>query len=72
MVNDKKQTDRRNFLLQAGLAGVASLAPTAHPAASAALGSPAAVGSPAADTYGTAGSRIPARGVQNRSAISRD
>jgi gluconate 2-dehydrogenase gamma chain len=61
MVNDKKQTDRRNFLLQAGLAGVASLAPAAHSAASAALGSHAAVGSPAAlwspaaDTYHSLG-----------------
>jgi gluconate 2-dehydrogenase gamma chain len=64
MVNDKNQTDRRNFLLQAGLAGVASLAPTAHPAAAAtgdgsvvpaAVGTPAAAGTSAADTYHSLG-----------------
>jgi gluconate 2-dehydrogenase gamma chain len=60
MVDSKKQTDRRNFLLQAGLAGVASLAPTAHPAAAAtgdgsvvpaAVGTPTAAGTSTADTY---------------------
>ena len=52
MVDKRKHTDRRNFLLQAGLVGVASVVP-AVPAASAALG--AAAAGPAADTYHSLG-----------------
>ena len=48
MADNKIHADRRNFLLQAGLAGVASVAP-AVPGASAVLGAVAA--NPAADTY---------------------
>ena len=46
MGDGKKQTDRRNFLLQAGLAGVASLVPAEHSGAAAI---------PAADTYHSLG-----------------
>jgi gluconate 2-dehydrogenase gamma chain len=48
MVDNKKRTDRRSFLLQAGLAGVASLAPAEHSAANPAA-NPAA--KRAVDTY---------------------
>ena len=50
-LDTKKQSDRRNFLLQAGLAGVASLGPAHHSAASASNAAPAA----AADTYHSLG-----------------
>jgi gluconate 2-dehydrogenase gamma chain len=52
MADSKKQTDRRNFLLQAGLAGVASVASAVPAAVGAAAANPAA--GPAAnpaDTY---------------------
>jgi gluconate 2-dehydrogenase gamma chain len=57
MVDGKKQSGRRNFLLQAGLAGVASLA-SAVPAAVGAAAANSAAGpaaNPAADTYHSLG-----------------
>ena len=59
MVDDKKQTDRRNFLLQAGLAGIASLAADERSAALATTASPASAASGTAagapDTYHSLG-----------------
>jgi gluconate 2-dehydrogenase gamma chain len=53
MVDNKTHTGRRNFLLQAGLAGVASVASAVPAAVGAAAANPAA--GPAADTYHSLG-----------------
>src|SRR6266481_6990016 len=57
MVDSKKQSGRRDFLLQAGLAGVASVASAVAAAVGAAAANPAAgpAANPAADTYHSLG-----------------